>query len=185
MNMEDDPLKSVHSFVERAYMRMQAGDILIRCLEDGSTVPIQQMVESLVFAGPRSLNALQETLAETEQHKSQVQDDLHQLLKDLDKSLRSYGVNFTGSGNIEAITGLSPVGFLAYLRAQDIHDDKTQIACMQIVKDSRELIETLSSRYLLLQEIEVYLQDWIWALIIQSLHQETRPQNPKINSFRL
>jgi hypothetical protein len=179
--MEDDPLKSVHSFVERAYMRMQAGDILIHCLEDGSTAPIQQMVESLVLAGTRSLNALRETLAETEQRKSQVQDDLHQLLKDLDKSLKSYGVSLNGKGNIEAITGLSPVGFLAFLRAQEINDDKTQMACMQIVKDSRDLIETLSSRYLLLQEIEVYLQDWIWALIVQSLHQENKPQDTKID----
>lgn len=162
-------------------MRMQAGDILIRCLEDGSPTPIQQMVESLVLAGPRSLNALRETLAETEQRKSQVQDDLHQLLKDLDKSLKSYGVSLSGRGNIEAITGLSPVGFLSFLRAQEINDDKTQMACMQIVKDSRDLIETLSSRYLLLQEIEVYLQDWIWALIVQSLHQENKPQNTKIN----
>ena len=108
-------------------------------MEESSTAPIQQMAENLVLAGPRSLIALRETLAETEQRKFQVQDDLHQLLKDLDKSLKSYGVSLNGRGNIEAITGLSPVGFLAFLRGQEIKDDKTQIACMQIVKDSREL----------------------------------------------
>ena len=181
--MEDDPLESVYSFVERAYMRMQAGDILIRCLEESSTTPIQQMVESLVLAGPRSLNALRETLAETEQRKSQIQEDLHQLLKDLEKSLKSYGVNLNGSGNVEAITGLSQVGFLSLLRTQEIHDNETQTACLQILKDSRDLIETLSSRYLLLQDIEGYLQDWIWALVVQAQHQDTRSQNSDINSL--
>lgn len=181
--MQDDPLESVHSFVERAYMRMQAGDILIRCMEENSTQPIQQMIESLVLAGPRSLNALGETLVETEQRKLQVQDDLHQLLKNLEESLKSYGVNLNGNGNIEAVTGLSQVGFLSFLRLQDINEQSTQEACLQILKDSRDLIETLSSNYLLLQEIEGTIQDWIWALVVQERHQDARSQSPDINSI--
>jgi hypothetical protein len=31
--MVDDPLDSVYSIVERTYIRLQAGDILNRCLE--------------------------------------------------------------------------------------------------------------------------------------------------------
>jgi len=181
--MANDPLESVHSFVERAYMRMQAGDILIRCMEEDSTQPIQQMIESLVLAGPRSLNALRETLMETEQRKSQVQDDLHQLMKNLEESLKSYGVNLNGNGNVEAITELSQVGFLSFLRMQEIDDQSTQKACLQILKDSRDLIETLSSNYLLLQEIEGYIRDWIWALVVQERHQDTRSQNSDINSI--
>jgi hypothetical protein len=176
--MQGDPLESVHSFVERAYMRMQAGDILLRCMEEGSTIPIQQMIEGLVLAGPRSLVALRETLLETEQRKSQVQDDLHQLLKTLEESLKSYGVDLQ-KANVEAITGLSQVA-LAFLRMQQIDEHSTQMACLQILKDSRDLIETLSSRYLLLREIEGFLQDWIWALVVQERHQDTRSQNSDI-----
>ena len=155
-------------------MRLQAGDILIRCLEESSTAPAQQMVESLVLAGPRNLTALREALAETEQRKMQIREDLHHLLRNLEDSLKSYGVNLEGSGNIEAITGLSQTGFLAFLRNQDIQDIETQRACLQILKDSRELIEVLSSRYLLLQEIEAYLQDWIWGLMVEAWHQDSR-----------
>jgi hypothetical protein len=166
-------------------MRMQAGDILIRCLEEGTSIPIQQMVENLVFAGPRSLNGLREILIETEQRKLQIQEDLRQLLKELERSLKSYGVNLNGDSNIEAITGLSQLGFLSFLRIQEINDHETQKVCLQILKDSRDLIETLSSRYLLLQEIERYLQDWIWALVVQARHQETRPQDSDIHSLHL
>ena len=77
--LADDPLDAVYSYVERAYIRLQAGDVLIRCLDDGSAAPIQQMVEALVLAGPRSMGVLQEILAEAEQRKGQIVDDLHQL----------------------------------------------------------------------------------------------------------
>ncbi len=77
--MADDPLDAVYSYVERAYIRLQAGDVLIRCLDEGNAAPIQQMVETLVLAGPRSIAVLQEILAEAEQRKGQIMDDLHQL----------------------------------------------------------------------------------------------------------
>jgi hypothetical protein len=182
--MQEDPLESVYSFVERTYMRMQAGDILIGCMEESSSLPIQQMVENLVLAGPRSLTALHEILAEAEQRKLQVRDDLHQLLRDLEGSLKSYGVSLKGEGNIEAVIELSQVGFLSLLRTQEIHDQESQKACLQILKDCRDLFETLSSRYLLLQDIESYLQDWIWALVVQARHQETRSQDSDIQSLR-
>ena len=182
--MQEDPLESVYSFVERTYMRMQAGDILIRCMEESSSLPIQQMVENLVLAGPRSLIALREILTETEQRRLQVRDDLRQLLKDLEGSLKSYGVSLGGEANIEAVIGLSQVGFLSLLRTQEIHDHETQKACLQIIKDCRDLFETLSSRYLLLQDIESYLQDWIWALVVQTLHQKTWLQDSDIQSLK-
>ena len=77
--MTDDPLDAVYSYVERAYIRLQAGDILIRCLDEGNSAPIQQMVEALVLAGPHSMGVLQEILAEAEQRKGQIIDDLQQL----------------------------------------------------------------------------------------------------------
>jgi hypothetical protein len=76
------------------------------------------------------------------------------------------------------------VGFLSVLRTQEIHDHETQKACLQIIKDCRDLFETLSSRYLLLQDIESYLQDWIWALVVQTLHQKTWLQDSDIQSLK-
>jgi hypothetical protein len=181
--MQEDPFESVYSFVERTYMRMQAGDILIHCMEESSPLPIQQMVENLVLGGPRSLTALQEIQTETEQRKLQVRDDLRQLLKDLEGSLKSYGVSLDDTANIEAVIGLSQVSFLALLRTQEIHDHETQKACLQIIKDCRDLFATLSSRYLLLQDIESYLQDWIWALVVQALHQKTWSQDSNTQSL--
>ena len=65
--MSDDPLDAVYSYVERAYIRLQAGDVLIRCLDEANAAPIQQMVETLILAGPGSIGVLQEILSEAEQ----------------------------------------------------------------------------------------------------------------------
>jgi HPt (histidine-containing phosphotransfer) domain-containing protein len=125
--MADDPLDAVHSYVERAYIRLQAGDVLIRCLDEATAEPIQQMVEALILAGPSSISVLQEILSEAEQRKGQVLDDLHQL--------------------------------------------KARAASLELDSDGSEMINNLEARIRLLEEIETYLQDWVWALAYQSTRQ--------------
>ncbi len=169
--MAHDPLDDVYSFVERAYIRLQAGDILIRCLEEGSPDPIQGMVEGLVVAGPQSINVLREILAEAGQRKAQVMDDLHQLFNDLGRNLNSYGVYLNNPESYLAITQLTPVRLLGMLRDQGIIDEKIQIDCLKILRDSRELMVSLTNHVRLLEDIETYLKDWLWGLAYQSARQ--------------
>ncbi|RPI30980.1 MAG: hypothetical protein EHM70_12565 [Chloroflexota bacterium] len=169
--MSDDPLDAVYSFVERAYIRLQAGDVLIRCLEEGSSAPMQQMVESLVLAGPQSLNAMREMLAEAGQRKSQVLDDINQVFNQFENNLKSYGVYLDEVKNGLAVLQLTPVSFLAMLREQGITEEETQITCLQILHENRELIISLANHVRLLEEIETFLADWLWGLAYQSAHQ--------------
>ncbi len=139
--MADDPLDAVYSYVERAYIRLQAGDVLIRCLDEATAAPIQQMVETLILAGPGSISVLQEILAEAEQRKGQILDDLHQL--------------------------------------------KARAASPELNQDGNEIIGNLEARIRLLEEIETYLQDWVWGLAYQSTRQilnDTKPSgdNPAL-----
>jgi len=166
--MDEDPIDSVYAYVERAYVRLQAGDLLIRCLEDGSPQPIHTLVEGLVLAGPESIHALREIVAEAERRKLQIQDDLHQLMKDLDASLRDYGLQLEGEYREMAFTSLSRVGILSIMREQNLTDLDVQDACLRLLSDSRDLIESLMSRLVLLDEIESYLHDWLWGVAIQT-----------------
>jgi hypothetical protein len=171
--MDDDPIKSVYSYVERAYIRLQAGDLLIRCLEEESTHPIFTLVEGLVLAGPVSINALREILAEADRRKLQVQDDLHQLVKDLSQSLRGYGLRLDGEYREIAFLSLSPTGVLSLMRDQNLIDHEIQAACFRVLKESRDLVASLMSRLVLLEEIENYLQDWLWGIAYQTARQES------------
>jgi hypothetical protein len=175
--MAHDPLDDVYSFVERAYIRLQAGDILIRCLEEDSIAPIQGMVEGLVLAGPQSINVLREILAEAGQRKLQVTDDLYQLFNDFEKSLKSYGVILDNAKRTQGMAQLTPARFLSILREQGIADEKNQIDCLKLLRDSRELIVSLANHVRLLDEIETYLKDWLWGLAYQSARRAVGNRN--------
>lgn len=169
--MKEDPLEAVYSYVERAYIRLQAGDVLMRCMEEGSTSPVQQMVEGLVLAGPQSLSTLQEILAEAGQRKSQVIDDLHQVFSELEKGLRNHGVNIHGLRDALSVTRLTSSNFLILLREQNISNEQDQVACLQLLMNSKELMVSLAGHIRLLEDIEKYLQDWSWGLVYQSARQ--------------
>jgi len=165
--MREDPIDAVYSYVERAYVRLQAGDILIRCIEEGSAAPVQQMVEELILAGPQSLSLLREMLIEAALRKSQVMDDLHQIFSELESSLRSLGVRLTSGINPTTIKYLKSARFLSMLQEQGVLEKDVQTTCLQMLKETRDIITSLKQHADLLEEIEVYLQDWSWGLAYQ------------------
>jgi hypothetical protein len=170
--MNDDPLTAVYDFVERAYIRLQAGEVLNHCLDKGDTLPIQNLVEGLVLVGPQSLSVLREVIAEVISRKTQLTDDRNQIYHKLAINLKRYGVNLAGQCSSLALTRLTPVAFLTVLHQQGITDEKTQHQCLRLLNNTLDLMSSLSENYKLLDEIEVYLQDWLWVLIYQSAQQE-------------
>ncbi len=86
--MANKPGSSIYSIVEKAYFRLQAGDVLTHCIEDGSSNPIHEMIQDMVLAGPQSLEAVREILGEASKRKSQVYDDLNQVTNDTDVQLQ-------------------------------------------------------------------------------------------------
>lgn len=171
--MAEDPISAVYSYVERAYIRLQAGDLLIRCLEEGNITPMQQLVEGLVLAGPQSMNTLQEVLAETSQRKSQIMDDLQQVFSGFEKHLKSYGIKINGMSDAVSLNQLTAIHFLAILREQYLTEEKKQIECLHLLQENKELVTSLVSNIRLLEEIETYLRDWLWGLAYESARQRT------------
>lgn len=173
--MRDDALDAVYSYVERAYVRLQAGDLMMRCLDEDSLLPIQQLIEGLFLAGPDSLLVMREVLVEAGRRKGQVQEDLQQVIRGLHSSLRSYGVNLEAHSSPAAISQITPLKMMSILRQQDIHDQETQVACLRILKESRSLLKSLNLRLQLLENLETYLRDWLWGMVYQAIHPATEP----------
>ncbi len=169
--MKEDPLDAVYSYVERAYIRLQAGDVLIRCLDESSAAPMHQLVEGLILAGPQSMAVLQEILAETGHRKNQVMDDLHQIFSELEANLKSYGVELTGVGDKVSVSEISSAAFIRILLEQQVIEEEAQNVCLQLLENSKELMRSLAMHIQLLEEIETYLQDWLWGLAYQSARQ--------------
>ena len=167
----DDPIEDVYSYVERAYIRLQAGDILIRCLEDNSTLPIQLMVEGLILAGPHSLNELRQVLAETSTRRLQVEDDLWRVYIDMKRIMGDQGLIFPERGDYHYVLALTPLELLVLMTKQGIEDNIQQSACLRVFQDGHELMLNLNNNLRLLAEIEMYIMDWSWGLAYELARQ--------------
>lgn len=169
--MPEDPLGAINSFAERAYVRMQAGEMLLYCLEKEDTAPMQTLVEELVLVGPQSLNTLREVLAEVNTRKSQLDDDLHQLFSDLDQKLKGFGVVLSEFHNPQSLISMNTSALLSFLGGQGITDESEVSSALQVLRNTQELMATLVRHLRLLYEIEMILRDWLWSLMYQFAQQ--------------
>jgi hypothetical protein len=169
--MVNKPLASIYSIVEKAYFRLQAGDVITHCLEEGSTGPIHEMIQEMVLAGPQSLDALREILSEALKRKAQVYDDLNQVTNQLSIILKGYGISLERQGGNQALQTLREDQLHIMLDESKVIKKEERLGCLQILKDSQELITTLTVKIQLLESIERYLQDWLWGLTYQFIKQ--------------
>ena len=170
--MSDHPQDTVYSFVERAYIRLQVGDVLSRCLENGTIAPIREMVEGLVLAGPQNLAAMRDILEEAVQRRTQVQDDLHQVFAQFGIVLKGYGIKVDEQDTSLTIQSWTAPRLSEMMQQQGVEDTDAQKACLQIWQDSCEIMDNLSCNLSLLGDVELYLQDWMWGLAFQTAHRQ-------------
>jgi hypothetical protein len=171
-NIDDGIPEDEDGFNELAYVRVKAGDVLIRCLEDCSGTPMRQLVEALILAGPENLVVLREIKTETNQRKVQVGDDINQVLSGLRTNLQSFNVRFRGLKKASTLVQMKPSRFMTMIKNYGIVDLNTQNDCMQLYKDAQDLAGSLLGHYSLLAHIEEFLEDWIMGVSYQLAHQE-------------
>ena len=178
--MSDRPQGPVYSYVERAYIRLEAGDVLVRCFEEEATTPIQELVESLVLAGPQNMATIREILEETEQRTIQLQDDLHQVFSQLRHVLADHGVHLGEEESSRTIGAWSTDQLLELMQYQGVNKPATQAALNLVWEDSRDIMDNLQMKLRLLREVEAYLQDWLWGLAYQTIRRQEDPDLPDI-----
>jgi hypothetical protein len=169
--MTEDSLEAVFSMVEKAFLRLQAGDIVVSCLEQNDASPILRYVESLVVEGPKSLSALREIRIEVSTRRYQFQEEITNTFLQLEQRLLIYGINLAGLADRHLLNRMEPTGFQVFLNHQGIEDEVHQRECMRLVHNAKETMSALARQILLLEDIELYLEDWIWGLIYQSARQ--------------
>lgn len=181
----ESSLDAVYAYVERAYLRIQAGDVLVRCLDEGSMMPMQQVVEGLVLAGPQSLAVLREVLAEASQRKSQVQDDMNQVYAQFVASLDSYGVRLDCCRTALSLARLTPQRLLGILQRQELTDETMFVACLQCLSETRSLIKQLAVQYRLLVDVEKYIKDWIMGVVYDAAQRDNLQARSMTNKRRV
>lgn len=162
---------------ERALYRIQAGDVLTACLEQRSDQPMRKLVENLLAAEKKNLLALQETMAETQKRRRQVEDDLRQILTALHANLESCGLSIDNQEDLVSLLRYRRSRLQTLLEVNGIEDETAREECRRLIADAHDLMKTLRARLTILQDIEKYLNDWSWGVMYQSVHQTERPVN--------
>ena len=101
--------------------------------------------------------------------KSQVYDDLNQVINQLSIILKGYGLNLESNTGNRMLQSVTENQLISLMDAQNVNDAETRSGCIQVMKDSQELITTLNGKIRLLDNIENYLQDWLWGLTYQHI----------------
>jgi hypothetical protein len=169
---QDDSLRSIYDFVERACVRLQAGEVLNRCLDDNHSQPVQSWVEGLVISGPQNIGILQEILAEVGRRKTQIDQDINQVINHFEASLNNQGVHLLGLEKNKLPYKFVPKNFLNLLTEKGVSDKETRLECLRILHDAHELLTSLFEHLRLLEEIETYLKDWLWGMAYHTAHQK-------------
>lgn len=172
--MFDDNLETVLTMVERAFVRIQAGDVLATCLQQESTAPLQKLVEELVLAGPTSLNALREIRAEVIAQRAELQNEIARIFSSMEEKLMSWGVNLEGLSGRTTMHSLEIACLGNLLRPAEGQDDSRLLECSRLLGASKESMIQIARQILLLNEVDIYLGDWIWGLMYQSARQMER-----------
>jgi hypothetical protein len=167
----DDYLEGHRSPNGESFVRLQAGDILVKCLEECSEVPIQRLVEALILAGPESISVLREISSETNHRRLQVEDDMQQVLTGWKSNLEGFGITLRGIKRARMISQMDSTRFLAWLKSHGVVEEESQEDCLQLKRDLCDLLVTLDTHYALLSRIETYLKDWILGVFHQLVHQ--------------
>ncbi|MEI7987398.1 MAG: hypothetical protein WCI88_00045 [Chloroflexota bacterium] len=154
-------------FAEHTYLRLQAGDLLTRCLEQDNLNPIQEMVEELILSGPKSISVLREILVETEQRRANVQDSLHKLFVDFQNQHQQ----LKDFPNILAFVWMPAEICLEGLIKHGMSEVDAQMVYSDIIRKNRKNILDLTSQLNLLKDVQNYLHDWLWGMAYQSFHQ--------------
>ena len=97
--------------------------------------------------------------------------------------LKGYGISLERQGGNQVLKSLSESQLLEMLDEQNIDDGAERAGALQILTDSQELIAALNGKIQLLENIEVYLQDWLWGLTYQYIkHSDDEYNNENIKS---
>ena len=113
-------------------------------------------------------------------------DDLNQVTNQLSIILQGYGISLERLGGNQAIQSLNEQQLFFMLDELKIVDTEERSGCVQILKNTRELITALTSKIQLLENIETYLHDWLWGLTYQyiKLGEDEPDENSIINELQ-
>lgn len=166
------PIDDLLTFAERAYVRMQAEQLIRHCLEQNDTMPFNQLVQGLVLAGSSSLAVLREILDELRSTRSSLIDAGLGVRQDLIDALSDFGVNA-----LELLSADAPEMF-RQICSQDLRrkvrratrdlSSEDDGLLQEICDEAGGRVATIARRLAMVGKLEASVRDWYESLAYEA-----------------
>lgn len=166
------PLEQVLSLAERAYVRMQAEQLIAHCFEEGDHSPFNSLLHQLVLGGVPSLAILREIVEEIRSTRQTLQEASLKVRQDLQAAFSGFGLPTP-----QALAGDWPSVFRAIcspalrdeLRvAGRILKDEDQVLLDELCRDAGDRVATIAAQLRLLGLIDRAARDWFSSLAYEA-----------------
>ena len=168
-----EPLENLLTMAERAYVRMQAAELITYCLEQEDLAPLQALVQQLVVAGEISLPVLREIADEIGCAQSALRREGLQAREDLKQALAGFGLHAPQLLPWELPDLLWSVrsrNLRGQIRASVRHLSPEDLQLVdQVCLEAGERVARIAARLSALGRLETVVRDWLDGLTYQAV----------------
>jgi hypothetical protein len=179
-----EPLDEVLTFAERAYVRMQAEQLIRQCLDRGDSSAFNALLENLVLAGAGSLGVLREIQDELQAARTHLGREGLNVRQDLVQALSEFGVQLP-----QLLSAEAPDAFRQICR-QGLSHDAARAASHRLEAEDERLLQEICSeagnrvtgiarRLALLKRMQRLVGDWQEGLLFEALQARETVVNPR------
>ncbi len=176
------PLDELLSIAERAYVRMQAGQLITQCLEQGDSTPFNGLVEQLVLAGSPSLAVLREIQEEISSIRSSLRQEGMAVRQHLKEAFAGFGLH------MPQLLALDPPETFRNICGPALRNavrevsramtDEDQALLDELCVEAGERVSAIASRLALLGRLHGSVEDWVSSLAYEAARDPAPPDSP-------
>ena len=176
------PLDELLSIAERAYVRMQAGQLIAQCLEQGDYAPFNGLVEQLVLAGAPSLAVLREIQDEVRSIRSSLRQEGMAVRQHLKEAFAGFGLH------MPQLLSLDPPETFRNICGPALRNLVREVARAMTAEDQAlldelcveagERVSAIASRLALLGRLHGSVEDWLSSLAYEAARESAPPYRP-------
>lgn len=183
------PLDDLLTIAERAYVRMQAEQLISQCLDEGDASALEALIQQLVLAGAPSLAVLREIREEIGSVLSSLRQEGLAVRQELKDALAGFGLQMPqllAADPPEAFRRISGQGLRNEVKkAASGLVSEDQLLLEEICREAGDRVSTIASRLALLGKVDRAVHDWLVSLAYEAAHTsqelEILPRMPRLH----
>ena len=176
------PLDDLLTFAERAYVRMEAEQLINQCLDQGDPSLFFDLIKGLVLAGSSSLGVMREILEEIRSSRSSLTREGVTVRQELMDALTEFGVHLP-----QLLSADAPESFRAIVSSGLRRDaykaagrltQEDEVLLEEICLEAGNRVSTIAKRLMLLVHMEESVEDWLTSLAYEATQAVGWPGTP-------